>query len=42
MALQPTVTLPPGLTAPPSRGRSRLLIGELLVQLGYATPDEVH
>jgi type IV pilus assembly protein PilB len=31
-----------GLTAPRSRGRSKLLIGELLVELGYATPDQVH
>ena len=34
--------LPSGLTAPVERGRSRLLIGELLVELGFATPDAVH
>jgi type IV pilus assembly protein PilB len=34
--------LPPGLTAPPTQGRSRSLIGELLVELGYATPEQVH
>jgi type IV pilus assembly protein PilB len=35
-------TLPAGLTAPVARGRSKLLIGELLVELGYATQDQVH
>jgi type IV pilus assembly protein PilB len=35
-------TLPVGLTAPRARGRSKLLIGELLVELGFATPDAVH
>jgi len=34
--------LPAGLTAPVARGRSKLLIGELLVELGYATQDQVH
>jgi len=35
-------TLPAGLTAPSTRGRSRLLIGELIVEMGFATPDAVH
>jgi type IV pilus assembly protein PilB len=35
-------TLPAGLTAPRGRGRSKLLIGELLVELGFATPEAVH
>jgi len=34
-------TLPAGLVAPAERGRSRLLIGELLVELGHATHDQV-
>ncbi|HXE43588.1 MAG TPA: ATPase, T2SS/T4P/T4SS family [Conexibacter sp.] len=34
-------TLPAGLTAPVERGRSHLLIGELLVELGHATQDQV-
>ncbi len=35
-------TIPAGLTPPQSRGRSKMLIGELLVELGFATPDQVH
>jgi type IV pilus assembly protein PilB len=35
-------TLPAGLTAPRARGRSKLLIGELLVEMGCATPEQVH
>jgi type IV pilus assembly protein PilB len=35
-------TLPAGLTAPPTRGRSKQLIGELLVDLGFASPEAVH
>ena len=34
--------LPAGLTAPVERGRSTLLIGELIVELGYSTQDQVH
>ncbi len=34
-------TLPAGLTAPVERGRSKLLIGELIVELGFATQDAV-
>jgi type IV pilus assembly protein PilB len=41
MTVDTAAALPPGLTAPPSRGRSRLLIGELLVELGFATPEQV-
>jgi type IV pilus assembly protein PilB len=37
-----TDTLPAGLTPPAARGRSKLLIGELLVEHGYATHDQVH
>ncbi len=37
-----TDTLPAGLTPPAERGRSKLLIGELLVERGYATHDQVH
>jgi type IV pilus assembly protein PilB len=33
--------LPTGLIAPRGRGRSKLLIGELLVELGFATPEAV-
>ncbi|HYV14954.1 MAG TPA: ATPase, T2SS/T4P/T4SS family [Conexibacter sp.] len=33
--------LPEGLTAPPARGRSKALIGELLVELGFATVSDV-
>jgi type IV pilus assembly protein PilB len=33
--------LPAGLTAPSGSGRSRLLIGELLVELGFATREAV-
>jgi len=35
-------TLPAGLTPPPARGRSHLLIGELIVELGFATREAVH
>jgi type IV pilus assembly protein PilB len=35
-------TLPAGLTPPPARGRSHLLIGELIVELGYASREAVH
>jgi type IV pilus assembly protein PilB len=42
MSVETAAELPPGLTAPPSRGRSRMLIGELLVELGFATPEQVH
>jgi type IV pilus assembly protein PilB len=35
-------TLPVGLTPPPARGRSHLLIGELIVELGYASREDVH
>jgi type IV pilus assembly protein PilB len=41
-AVETPPQLPPGLTAPPHRGRSRSLIGELLVELGYASPEAVH
>jgi type IV pilus assembly protein PilB len=34
-------TLPAGLTAPTARGRSTLLIGELFVELGFATREAV-
>ena len=34
-------TLPAGLTPPPARGRSHLLIGELIVELGFATREAV-
>jgi type IV pilus assembly protein PilB len=37
-----TDTVPQGLTPPATSGRSKLLIGELLVEQGYATPDQVH
>jgi type IV pilus assembly protein PilB len=37
----PTLDLPVGLTPPPARGRSTHLIGELLVELGFATPSDV-
>jgi type IV pilus assembly protein PilB len=35
-------TLPAGLTPPPARGRSHLLIGELIVELGFAAHETVH
>ncbi|MBS1870653.1 MAG: Flp pilus assembly complex ATPase component TadA [Actinobacteria bacterium] len=35
-------TLPAGLTPPPARGRSHLLIGELIVELGFASREAVH
>jgi type IV pilus assembly protein PilB len=35
-------TLPAGLTPPPVRGRSHLLIGELIVELGFASREAVH
>jgi type IV pilus assembly protein PilB len=35
-------TLPVGLTPPPARGRSHLLIGELIVELGFATREAVN
>ena len=35
-------TLPSGLTPPPARGRSHLLIGELIVELGFASREAVH
>jgi type IV pilus assembly protein PilB len=41
MSVETAVELPPGLTAPPSRGRSRMLLGELLVELGFATQEQV-
>ena len=34
-------TLPAGLTPPPARGRSHLLIGELIVELGFASREAV-
>jgi type IV pilus assembly protein PilB len=34
-------TLPAGLTPPPARGRSDLLIGELIVELGFADREAV-
>jgi type IV pilus assembly protein PilB len=37
-----TDTLPAGLTPPPARGRSHLLIGELIVELGFATREAVN
>jgi type IV pilus assembly protein PilB len=37
-----TGTLPAGLTPPPARGRSHLLIGELIVELGFASREAVH
>ncbi|HEU4701465.1 MAG TPA: hypothetical protein VFS37_03210, partial [Conexibacter sp.] len=37
-----TETLPAGLTPPPVRGRSHLLIGELIVELGFASREAVH
>ncbi|HEX5147158.1 MAG TPA: GspE/PulE family protein, partial [Conexibacter sp.] len=36
-----TDTLPAGLTPPATQGRSKLLIGELIVELGFATQDSV-
>ncbi|HEX7290511.1 MAG TPA: ATPase, T2SS/T4P/T4SS family [Conexibacter sp.] len=35
-------TLPAGLTPPSVRGRSHLLIGELIVELGFASREAVH